>query len=1225
MLVLTLHIPWVQQRMLEAFVHRAAEASGLEIQVGGFRWLPFSRLRLFDLRVADSGDEILACAEVQLGYRLSLRHPFLHATDLTLKEPQLRLSRDAAGKWNIPGKRLPAASHEGGSERAIWPSMAVAQVEVDNGTLVVLQQGREEPLLRVENFHGSLAVLIEAVTGGGGLRLRLNRFDGVIDAPRQLGRLQAQGEAEWRGGEWRLSSLELWLADNSRMVVGGAVRLQPSLEVRLNAQLDPFDLSVVPGVADRLGGAPLVNGSLDLTATAARWELRHDLHVAPRGRLEGIFTFDAAGSPPWGFGWNATLREMDIPAAGEFPGASVSGTVSLALHGTSAADVGGVLRCHLDPSTLAGEALERGDLEVTYERGDVHLQTLTIASAVGRVFLSGRADLRGLWDAGHAGKVNLKAQILGMNLEKLSRGRVKIASFEGAADLDGSYAAGGLEHPERWSGNAQVQLHAPQALTLKANGHLDKQQLAASYAVTLPTLQQLKGLLPAGEPEGHLVSEGSLQGRWPEVAWDGKIALSRFRWDRLRCESCVITGRGPLLGKTAQRSVKVQASGLSLGEATVRSGLLEAEQKGSACRFKISAERIANQGTLQVAGEISNLWALPTRLVFHSGQAGWKNLTWRLAGEGTLGEEAVAVERFQLTRGDQRLQVRGKVSWVSASELLVTGEGLQLAEWLEPLGLSQTVQGVFNGRAQLSGSPQAPLVAFEGTLHGAQLNVQMPVESRLKGAYNNRQVTLSGQLLTGTTDPPVTFGGALPVHFSIHPFRWEILREQPLWATLQADFLNLERLRPMFPMLEVLSGRFAVDAKIGGTWTQWQLSARGGWHDGSLRVKGWPHTADKIQLDWDAESSRVHIRRANLELLGGRVQAGGEVGLSAGGITDFALRARAEEVQIPETFGIRGKGSGDFALLRSGAQDRLSGTFHFSKAEMNLGEFELDLARNIQVVEAEGQASVIEVSGSKQGMNPYFEALTMDLLLELPPSGTWVRGKGLDAEVAGAVRLAKNPGGRLQIDGRLQSLRGTYSVQSYQVQIVEAELVFLGVAEPIPTLQVLGEKDIQGVTIQVRVSGPVTQPKLVLSSIPPMDQVDILSYLLFGRPATDLTTNQTAGLQQNAVFFLGSEASRELKQLFGTSLLAPDVLQLRSSERGGVVEIGKYITPDFYVTYEKGLTGEQGDQVQIEYQLNRHLSIRSQFGFNQPQSVQSQPGQRDQSGVDLLLRYDFGD
>jgi autotransporter translocation and assembly factor TamB len=462
----------------------------------------------------------------------------------------------------------------------------------------------------------------------------------------------------------------------------------------------------------------------------------------------------------------------------------------------------------------------------------------------------------------------------------------------------------------------------------------------------------------------------------------------------------------------------------------------------------------------------------------------------------------------------------------------------------------------------------------------------------------------------------------------LKPLQWVVLRDEPWSASLQVVGLKMENIASYVPALEKSSGRMEVSARLAGTLARPEISGAGVWTNGSLQLKAWPHAAQNIHLEWQGDGHQIAIRNGSLDILGGRATASGQIKLGLDRSPEIHLHASAQQIEIPEIYGITGNGSGQFDLNLKGLETKLSGAFQFTRADMNLGEFESDLDRNIQVVGDETDQPIVEVGAAqRQRREPSSGRVEMDLELKTPPSGTWVRGKGLEAEVTGAVRLKKDGPGPLKVFGSLRSVRGTYTFQGHRLNIVEGELAFLGVTEPIPTLQVLGQKDVQGVTIQVRVSGPLSQPKLLLSSMPTMNQVDVLSYLLYGRPATQLNSKENQGLQQNAAVFFGSDASREFKKLLGNSPLAPDVLQVSNSPQGGggVVEIGKYLTPELYVTYEKGLSSAQGDQVHMEYRINRHLSVQSQFGLNQPRSVQTQLPERNQSGVDVLWRYDFGE
>jgi autotransporter translocation and assembly factor TamB len=190
---------------------------------------------------------------------------------------------------------------------------------------------------------------------------------------------------------------------------------------------------------------------------------------------------------------------------------------------------------------------------------------------------------------------------------------------------------------------------------------------------------------------------------------------------------------------------------------------------------------------------------------------------------------------------------------------------------------------------------------------------------------------------------------------------------------------------------------------------------------------------------------------------------------------------------------------------------------------------------------------------------------------------------------------------------------------------VEGELIFPEAPRPEPQLKIVCQKDLKDAIIQAHVTGPLKQPKLVLSSIPSMNQVDILSYLLFDQPAGDLSSKENSQLQDRAASWLGSQTSVLLKRVLGDTPFAPDTLEYRKSTTvsrsigstgnktdASVVAIGKHLTPDLYVNFEKGVTGEEGNQVVVEYRMNRNLSIQTNFGGT------------NQSGIDFFWRYDFG-
>ncbi|HDL90087.1 MAG TPA: translocation/assembly module TamB, partial [Thermodesulforhabdus norvegica] len=290
----------------------------------------------------------------------------------------------------------------------------------------------------------------------------------------------------------------------------------------------------------------------------------------------------------------------------------------------------------------------------------------------------------------------------------------------------------------------------------------------------------------------------------------------------------------------------------------------------------------------------------------------------------------------------------------------------------------------------------------------------------------------------------------------------------------------------------------------------------------------------------------------------------------------------------------------------------LRGDFQTIKVVLDLDELSDAINKSfpeVEIVEDEGEGELVEESSST-----VFERLDMDLNVDCSGGNAWVRGLGIETEVSGNIRIVKRPNDDLHLFGRIASKRGWYSFQSIRLKIVKGQVEFRGVYPPDPGLDIVGEKQVDEVVVRVEIKGRVTEPEFHLSGVPSMSEVDALSYLLFGRPARQLTARESVSMQEQAALLLGSKASRIFKELLGNTPFTPDILNFRRGESGSeVLEIGKYLTPDFYVTYEKDVTEGREDKVDIEYRVNRHISIQSQIGGS------------GNSGVDVLWRYDFGD
>ncbi len=642
----------------------------------------------------------------------------------------------------------------------------------------------------------------------------------------------------------------------------------------------------------------------------------------------------------------------------------------------------------------------------------------------------------------------------------------------------------------------------------------------------------------------------------------------------------------------------------------------ELEQRENNLRFRIHGDGPPDGGSAQLAGALEGIWSFPRVVTLAKSAIEWKGTKYALDGKLRLDENDFFVDNLALGRGKQRIRASGSVSYTGKAAIEAEIENLQVEEWLDAFGGKDLLSGSMNGKVRITGIPERLEASWEAYLSNAVAYGKEPLNRvQLQGNYAGGTMRVEGTLAARAIETPARISARIPLHLSLKPLRCEVRKNEAMVSAFKASGFHLEHLLPYAPSLSKLEGRMDIDAEVTGSLSQPKVRASGALHCGSVQLKSWPHPMRNVELSLEADSGRVYIRDGKADLLGGRIDLTGETDYR---FEQVRLEASGRDIQFPELYGIVGNGSGKARLTCNDRQNPLlSGSVDFSNARMSLAALRTDLARDIVVIdgEEEEESGIVRIKGERDREHPFYSKLRMDLDLRLPPSGTWVRGEGVDAEMTGAMQIKKESFGPLRLLGEFQTLRGTYMFQDTRLNITEGHLVFTGSPDPDPELHVTGQKEVADVTIIANVSGPLSRPKLTLGSVPAMDQVDILSYAFFGRSASKLDAYEGSALQGRAALWLGSKASGFMKSMLGKVPLAPDVVHLHPNETGthGVVEVGKYLTPDLYVTYEKGIERQLDDQVRVEYRVNKNVS------------VQSQVGPEKHTGVDVFWQFDFGD
>jgi translocation and assembly module TamB len=124
----------------------------------------------------------------------------------------------------------------------------------------------------------------------------------------------------------------------------------------------------------------------------------------------------------------------------------------------------------------------------------------------------------------------------------------------------------------------------------------------------------------------------------------------------------------------------------------------------------------------------------------------------------------------------------------------------------------------------------------------------------------------------------------------------------------------------------------------------------------------------------------------------------------------------------------------------------------------------------------------------------------------------------------------------------------------------------------------------------------VSTPRVRLFSEPEMSDAERLSWLLRGRASDGPGSGDTALLQAAAMALISGDEPNALDQLFG--VFGVDDLSVRQSETAGggaIVSVGKQLSRNWYVGYERGLNATTGNW-QLIYRIAQRFTVRAQSG-----------------------------
>jgi translocation and assembly module TamB len=192
----------------------------------------------------------------------------------------------------------------------------------------------------------------------------------------------------------------------------------------------------------------------------------------------------------------------------------------------------------------------------------------------------------------------------------------------------------------------------------------------------------------------------------------------------------------------------------------------------------------------------------------------------------------------------------------------------------------------------------------------------------------------------------------------------------------------------------------------------------------------------------------------------------------------------------------------------------------------------------------------------------------------------------LDARVTGSTS-------RPQLSGTARVVRGDYQFAGKRFDFDDRSVVYLSTRPEEIRLDLTAVRDDPSLVAVVRIRGTAARPEVNLTSTPSLPNDEVLSQVLFGRSASQLSPIEAAQLA-SAVSALagggGFDVIGNLRSFAGLDRLA---FAGGGGDAALTVAGGKYLTDDVYLEIIGG--GREGTAAQVEWRVRRHLSIISRL------------------------------
>jgi translocation and assembly module TamB len=401
--------------------------------------------------------------------------------------------------------------------------------------------------------------------------------------------------------------------------------------------------------------------------------------------------------------------------------------------------------------------------------------------------------------------------------------------------------------------------------------------------------------------------------------------------------------------------------------------------------------------------------------------------------------------------------------------------------------------------------------------------------------------------------------------------------------------VDLQLIKASIPDMDV-HGVAQINAGVEGTLEHPRITGRVHIDNVSARAADFPTGLSAVKGDLIFDTTRMFLNNVTAQVGGGTLQLSGSINYGEGGMR-YDLSTNSDRVRIRYPEGMSWLVGGSLRLTGTTDAGLVSGRVTVQRVTLNQG---LESAGAL-VSSKEGITGPTTNSSFLRNLQFDIEAgSSPDARMEWP-------GAELEADASLRVRGTwEHP----ILLGHIHLLSGDLSFAGNRYRVARGDVNFANPFRLDPVLNVEASTTIQQYEITLNFNGPSSKLALSYRSDPPLPGNDIVTLLALGRTSAEATgraAGTTQGASSGATALLSeavtSQLGGRLQRLFGITRLRVDpglatVASTGSEQNAGArVTVEQQIARNLTITYVSNVSSTQQQVIQVEYTVNRNVSI----------------------------------